>query len=443
MLIRDLLSLEREGLTINVNNRVEHLYFCACLEIGDNKSLYQDQGYVTTYNSGRCCRICRADVSQMKKMIVEDVSLLRNEENYIADLKLRCPRETGLIGRCVFDELHSFSAPRNAILDLTHDEFGGSTSYLMTNVCHSLIYEQARMKLEELNKRIDTSNKSCLYISNRIPQIKKNHLSAHSHLRMSFAGMINFVRYFGILVGDIIDRDEQDETWECYLTYRRIVDYLLSPRIVEGHLQQLECIIPEFLLMYISLYNELLYQFHSLVHVVRIVRKLGPMVNYWAMRLESRQREFKATVTGSCNSQNILRTISLRSQLQLAYFKATGTMHIPDIEINHSNKIDIVTREFYFADVSQDSCILCTKNIVFKGIDFEVGMMCVIDMGDNSPAFGLINEIFIFEENATILFQPHTTIHFDRHVTLIEFVLDKLMFSEISQICPLLTHVRS
>ncbi|KAJ8678466.1 hypothetical protein QAD02_014253 [Eretmocerus hayati] len=415
-LIQDLQTLEREGLIINLKDRVEHVYFCPCLEIGDNKGLNEDQGFVPTFVWGRCCRICRADVTQMKTMIVEILDLIRTQENYESDLRMRCPSETGLLEYCCFNDLDSYSATDNNSLDLMHDEFEGTANYLLTNVLHDLIIEQKIIELDDLNERIDLFNKSCPFISNKIPLIKKHYIAAKGHLKMSSAEMMNFVRFLGILVGYKIDRDEVNETWELYLTYRQILDYLLSPRIVEGHLQRLDDLIPEFLSMYIALYDELLYKFHSFVHIVRILRKFGSLIYYWAMRLESKQRELKAVATSSSNTQNLLKTISLRSQLKLAYFKATGNLQIPDLEFDSFEEIDAKTRLSYFPTVDSEISIPCCNNVVFKGIDFKVGMACVIEMGDNSLGFGLIEEIFIVQNEAILLFQPYTNICFDRHV---------------------------
>ncbi|KAJ8664835.1 hypothetical protein QAD02_006497 [Eretmocerus hayati] len=354
----------------------------------------------------------------MKTIFQEDQNLLRTEENYEADCRLKNPSETGVVELCCFSEWDNYSAINNSVLDLIHDEFEGRASYLLTNVCNDLIHKQQIFDLDYLNARIETFNENTTPLSNKVPVIKKAHITGNNKLKMSSAEMINFTRSFGLIVGEKMRHFEgENETWELYTIYRGIIDILLSPRNVERHYMKLEMLIPEFLSLYIKLFGHLKYKFHLLIHVLRILRKYGPLIHYWAMRMESKQRELKAVATCSSNTQNILKTISLRSQLKPAHFKATGSLQIPDIEVNAYDYIDPRLRQAYFSDVPAHIVISSTNNVVFRGTTFELGMMCVIEMGDyDLLVFGLIEDIFIVQQEVFTLFQPHTNYYFDKTV---------------------------
>ena len=89
--------------------------------------------------------------------------------------------------------------------------------------------------------------------------------------------------------------DEENESWLLYLLLRKIIVNVLSPRIIESHLLQLEEIVPECLLLYKHLFGELVYKFHNMIHMVRIIINNGPLVHYWSMRYESQHRHLKTS----------------------------------------------------------------------------------------------------------------------------------------------------
>ncbi|KAJ8680504.1 hypothetical protein QAD02_016291 [Eretmocerus hayati] len=414
-LIRDLKYLEEEGLDIRVENENVQVYFSPSLYIGDNKGINENLGMTPSFIHGCCCRICKADVQMMRTMIVEDLSLLRTEANYESDLLAKCPSTTGLEEECCFDQLSGFHFVNNAGADLMHDEFEGNANNLLSKVIHDLIYKDKVFSLEWLNAEIENFQKNTSDISNKIPEIKKNHLM-NFKLKMSSSEMMPLVRFFGLIVGKKFDSDES-EIWSLFLLYREIIDHLLSPRYVEGHLLHLENLIPEFLSLFIKLYEYLIFKLHMMIHVVRIMRKFGPMIHYWAMHLETKHRELKIVATATSNTKNLLKTIGLRNQLKLAHFKVTGSLDVKKVEIYSHEDVTNRDRLCYFPHVSPSTPILSTKNVIFQGIEMDVGKMLVMEMGNDSlPQFGLVEEIFIVNDDVFLLMRPHTTIYFDRSV---------------------------
>ncbi|KAJ8684672.1 hypothetical protein QAD02_020465 [Eretmocerus hayati] len=389
-LIADLNTLNKHGVNICVGDRSITVYFKPCLEVGDNKGQNEDLGFDPHLNSGRPCGICRAT-----------------------------------IGKCTFYQIEGWELTDLTCQDLMHDCFEGWANYTLTNICNDLIHRQSRFDLEYLNNRIIWLNKHTLHISDAIPLIKQTHLTAKHELKMSAAGMINFSKYFGLLVGDKMgeDANETNETWSLYILMRKIIDVLLSPWVVHGHIMKLSILIPEFLSSYIALYGELQYKFHSLVHIIRMLKKFGPLVYYWAMRLESKQRELRIIATTSSTSVNLLHTIALRHQLKLAYLKLTGDMRIKDVEVETVGKVDVKARASYFSHIDENTQIFSTNCVEYKGIAFNMGILVVTDLDDpDSLKFVLIKNIFIVEQKVFLLLQPHTFIYFDdvRHAYLVQ-----------------------
>ncbi|KAJ8668770.1 hypothetical protein QAD02_000029 [Eretmocerus hayati] len=408
----------RNGLILNIGKEQVHVYFQPCLEIGDNKSLNEDQGYQDHFIHGRPCRICRADMNQIKSMIQKDEALLRTIENYLEDLRRKQSCETGLLEECVFNELDDYNNLDNGGLDLMHDVFEGGGNALFINLLDDLINKQDKSKFDFLIQRIEWFNKEASDIPNKIPVIKESHLSGKSKLKMSAAEMINFIRCFGILVGDKIDRYEENESWILFLNFRKIVDILLSPRIVEGHIMQLTYLIPDFLSLCIKLYGDLFSKLHNMIHIIRVLRKFGPLIAYWAMRMEAKHRDLKNVAITTNNTVNLLKTIALRSQLQLAYTKLAGSTNVQDIEVDTCSEIDLIQRSKFFRDLKPETKVVTTTHLKFRGIEYHADTVLVIYMGDNDLLnFGPVRDIFVVEnDDVLLLIQPHTNLYFNQHI---------------------------
>lgn len=301
-----------------------------------------------------------------------------------------------------------------------HDVFEGIANYTMTNICNDFIYKQKIFTLDFSNQQITLFHENASYISNKIPLIKKTHFTSKHKLKMSSAEMINFTSFFGLLVGDKVE--PSNEKWQLFLLLRKIINILMSPRTTKSHVAQLTILIPEFLSLYKTHYGNLQLKFHNMIHIVRVLKRNGPLVHYWSMRMESKHRELKLAVTATNSSTNLLKTISLRSQLKLAYSKIMGSMIPTEIDLNEYENIDDKIRLCYFSNLKNEK-IVSANSLEFKGIEYKVGMVFVTDMGDNDLLkFGKIEQIFIVKNKVFVLLQPLTMILFDEHIFAYEVI---------------------
>ena len=180
--------------------------------------------------------------------------------------------------------------------------------------------------------------------------------------------MICFTRYFGLIIGDKVK--EGNDTWDLYILFRKIISIVTSPRIVEGHILTLEVLISDFLELYKTMYGNLKYKFHNMTHMIRALQKNGPLVHYWSMRPESKHRQLKLMSISTNNRINLLKTISLKSQLRLSFLK--HTKQIPtDIIFEGASKVDELTRRKYFSDSKKDEEIFIVSHAQSKGIKYS------------------------------------------------------------------------
>jgi len=77
--------------------------------LGDNLGLHSILGFVESFNAKYPCRICRANKEQVKQMCSEDISLLRNEENYVANVNTKNSNETGVRYKAIWYAVDNFN----------------------------------------------------------------------------------------------------------------------------------------------------------------------------------------------------------------------------------------------------------------------------------------------------------------------------------------------
>lgn len=141
-LICKLNYLREKGLTINVNGSEKTLFFQCVLAIGDNLGLNCTCGFSKSFSANYYCRICSASSHECKEFVREVVSVLRTRESYEADLVKRDPSLTGVVERCVFNNIDNFHIVENQSIDVMHDIFEGIADYTIKNVLYALIYKE-------------------------------------------------------------------------------------------------------------------------------------------------------------------------------------------------------------------------------------------------------------------------------------------------------------
>ena len=247
-----------------------------------------------------------------------------------------------------------------------HDIFEGVANYTMVNICNNLIFKQKLFSLELLNKCLETFQYREADISNAIPVIKSEHIQVKKKLMMSSGEMISFTRFFGLFVGDKVK--EENKTWELYIKFRKIIAIVTSPRIHQGHIFMLETFIYDFFTIYKSLYGNLKYKFHNMIHPPRFMSKNGPLVYYWSMRSEAKHRQLKLSSVSTSNRTNLLKTISIKSQLCMAFLKHINKVLI-DVPVYDSFfSIDQLSRQKYFSNSAKDEEIISVNHADWEGL---------------------------------------------------------------------------
>lgn len=111
------------------------------------------------------------------------------------------------------------------------------------------------------------------------------------------------------------DKPENDVTWQNVLKLKDIVEILSHGHFSEELLHYLG-----FLLKEVFPDISLLPKHHFLEHYPELMRKFGPLGDFWTVRFEAKHSCFKRVVHDVQNFKNILLTLATKHQLTLAYY---------------------------------------------------------------------------------------------------------------------------
>ncbi|KAB0790251.1 hypothetical protein PPYR_15412, partial [Photinus pyralis] len=292
----------------------EGIHFNLGVITGDNLGLHQMLGFVESFSATHPCRICTVDTQKLAYMCYEDEQLLRNLTNYTEGLEEKNIQKTGIKEKCVWLQISDFDLFNHVGVDVMHDILEGVAVYIMSFLVNFYVYSLKLFTLEILNGRLfsfnygpDRSSKPCAIQSISARQCR---------LKLSSAEMLVFLRYFGLLVGDLVPATE--ESWSLYLKLRQILDILLSRKMSSEHINLLRTLIAELNELYLHFSkSKLKPKFHFCCHYPRMAEKFGPLCNIWSMRFEAKHRVSKMYARASSNRQNITKSLAIKHQLQL------------------------------------------------------------------------------------------------------------------------------
>lgn len=413
-LIEDINLLSSEGIEIVFKREVKKIFFKCIMVIGDNLGLNSIFGMIASFNTDYCCRICKATKAQIHSMVEEDKELLRNKENYDADVESNEPEKTGVRERSIFNSINGFHICINYTIDLMHDIMEGMANYVMTGLITVWI-KKGYFTLRELNSQIKKFN---FGNSNRPTKIKIDPATKEVKIKMSASQMRNFVHFFGCLIGHRIKKisEEDIDAWHLYKSLKWVLMLVTSPKVTSGTPSQLKEAIKILCSLYIKLFGHLKFKFHLLIHYPEILKRFGPLVHFWCMRYESRHRLLKAASNSVSGSKNILKSVAIKEILRLCFSRHTQEV---------SDQIIFGPRDHSFCNtqvlssISEDvlsNAIFHTKVTVYEE-EFQIGSIVVINVASIKKVFGKITKII--DSNKDIYFTCEIfEMYFDENATL-------------------------
>ena len=184
-----------------------------------------------------------------------------------------------------------------------HDLFEGVVPYeLKLLLCHCV--HAKYFTVRKLNERIKEYDFGC-----NIPvPIDPKVLGSNSKIRQSASQMMTLSRELPLLIADTIPHDDQN--WHSFLVLLKICSIAVSPLCTHDTIAYLRVLIEEKLYLFQQLYPEesMIPKLHSKIHYPSQIERLGPLIQSWNMRQESKLG-FVKRVSRRGNYKNVYKRL--------------------------------------------------------------------------------------------------------------------------------------
>lgn len=310
--VEELKKLFEEEINIE-HHKYNSIKLIPCLLLGDNLGLNSALGFSESFSANFYCRFCTSSKTECSSQCIP-----HNSKNYTIDsynYYLANPGNSSIKEYSIWNELPLFHVVKNFSVDPMHDLLEGVCKYDFLFLLDSFIVKQKLFTIEQLNFRISTFNFGPYNINK--PPLFRNDFFKHKKIRMSAAEMHCFVRYFSLLVGDLIP--PQCIEWQLYISLRKILNYSFANTIDQNTWKEMHSVIIEHNDLYLQLSElTLTPKFHNLLHYPQIMRIVGPLKHLSSMRFESFHQLFKRSAYTTKCKQNIIETLAVKHSIQIS-----------------------------------------------------------------------------------------------------------------------------
>lgn len=419
--IDELNFLQNVGIEIDTSVFKGTLYFNLGLILGDNLGLHSIIGFVESFSSNFPCRICNIRKENLRVQCYEDESLLRTIDQYYINLNKNNVSTTGIKEKCVWLDVNNFSLYDQVGVDVMHDVLEGCAKYIMGFIIYYYINELKLFSLQVFNERLfgfdfgPERNKPCALTMGHVSQ---------GNVRQSASEMLILVRYFGLIIGDFIPAEEP--VWALYILLRKVIDIMLSSLVEEQSTFLLKTLVEELNELYLKYSKKSLKpKFHFLLHYPSLIKKFGPVGNFWSMRFEAKHRISKIAARSSFNRRNICLTLAIKHQLQLNDIFGKGKL-CSNVVVGPCKslcpmKSHAIKNEL---NLDLDKSLFCVSWATIEGIRYKIKHILTQDiLEDNNYKFISVNNIFLYDSDR-IIFECNSflMVGFNEHVYSYEVI---------------------
>lgn len=311
IIVNDLKFLEDAGLTTKSGKNLKGTLICTPFDNLGGNILY---GFGGSFNSNFFCRFCTASKSECHKMVSENCEAIRTSQLYNEFLKLHEPDDEpsidwfGIKLYCHLNNLMHFHTMTNHSVDIMHDILEGAAPFVIERL-YTYIVEHKIANMDQIQHLID-----CFYFGDQfkasIPskiRIKKKNLGQSASQMYCLLIHIPFILFKF--------KNQLISIWKPVETLLRILQIVISARISENDVKTLENLVRDHLISIKNIFDEHLRpKHHLLTHYPRVIRAMGPIINFWVMRMEAKHQYFKCIAQETKNFMNLKKTMAIKHQ---------------------------------------------------------------------------------------------------------------------------------
>jgi len=116
-MVEEIKCLQSRRIKLFIREKEWEIKFVLVQILGDNLGLNSTLGYTESFNAYHSCRVCRVNKRNVTQLFIEDKNLLRNTDNYAADLIVNNVSETGVKTDAIWNEIPDFHVTQNCAFE--------------------------------------------------------------------------------------------------------------------------------------------------------------------------------------------------------------------------------------------------------------------------------------------------------------------------------------
>lgn len=432
-LIRDLEHLEKTGVF------VKRLGSCikgtVLFVSADNLGAHSLAGYQESFNVEKFCRFCLASLKDIQQHDVRSGAfILRTPELFDEAINVLKTTDAscvdGLKRDCPLSRLAHFHPAKGFPPDFLHDVLEGIVPVELC-ICLSDLIAKRYITLNYLNDRIASFPFQFSDKTNR-PQTLQTNFSKKGTIAGNGHENWALLRFLPLLIGHHVP--ESEKTWSVILELKDIVELLASPSFTTETLCYLQAKISDHRQLLLEVFpgTKLRPKHHYLEHYPVLIKKFGPLFEFWTIRFEAKHSFFKKVVHNTGNFKNILHTLATRHQLMLSYYLEMPTIFKPSIETGRVSVVsvgilDAAIREAIWKKFKGLDSVSLTSIAYVKGTKYSKGMVLSVGQTCGLPDFGRVLEICVVGNCISFIMELFAASFVEQGVTsLLEETLQQL-----------------
>ncbi|XP_041484273.1 uncharacterized protein LOC121430905 [Lytechinus variegatus] len=421
-LVNDLNMLADVGIDIRTTRYHGNIKVALGQVVGDNLGLNGVLGFTEGFTANHFCRRCTIHRNEAKTCLSENRLMMRNREQFVEDLALNNPQETGIKLDSPLNSISNFHVTSNAVPDIMHDLLEGICPLELKLVLKKLISD-GHFSLTTVNSRITSFNYGAPDSKNK-PTVLTEHALIHPDgcTGQSAAQMWCLMRHISVILGDLIP--EENRYWDLILVLLDCMDIIFSPLCSLQDCIYLKHLISDNHNLFLQLFPErhLKPKHHFMTHYPNAMKAVGPLKNFWTMRFEGNHNFSKRLSHITCNFQNMGKTLAFRHQLALCYkLLANECEKKTDTEVGPGSSVLVMSLEA--SDLLSDELHIAMHDDVYVakwckafGTEYRPNVMVVVaktPVGD--PVFGKVCHVVVTENVVVLVYEQWDTNGYKRH----------------------------
>nr|XP_037272441.1 uncharacterized protein LOC119164364 [Rhipicephalus microplus] len=417
-LVNDIAKLETVGITVNEEVHKGSV-FCVT---GDNLSQHRLGGFKCSFSHGRICRHCMAlrhEISGKHRPsdFVERTPAVHNHHLSLVAQGLSCLPLYGVRGEPAVS-FFGFEPTQHLPPDLMHDLHEGVIPFLLKHVI-SFFLKYHIIKLELLNTAIMTYPYGQNDKRNKPETLSASMFQKKGTLKGNASQIYCLFRYLPFYVGEHVPTGHN--VWALYLSFRKIVDLIMSKQVTIEQIAYLERLISCFCVDFRILFpnTPAPCKLHYIIHYPKYMVMYGPLVHLWSMRYEAKHQYFKDLAVKLRNFKNITLTLSNRHQTSEMYLHSFEDSSVKMVTTGCKpvslEQLPIEVQNYITANAMDTSNVFSLVSAEIQGTQYAVDSVQVTSMSDDGPCFATVRDIFSVRRQVIMYAQKLQTIKFDEH----------------------------